>query len=63
MANATKAVALALKGYISRVVRLTESDQDKADMLAPEVQAQAKGKHPVRRQEDYWDPEDIGPRP
>ena len=32
-------------------------------MLAPEVQAQAKEKHPVRRQEDYWDPEDIGPRP
>ena len=60
-ANATKAIALALQGYISRAVRLIESDQDKADMLAPEVQAQAKEKHPVRRQEDYWDPEDIGP--
>jgi hypothetical protein len=41
-ANAAKAIALALQGYISRAVRLIESDQDKADMLAPEVQAQAK---------------------
>ena len=31
-------------------------------MQAPEVQAQAVDKHPVRREEDYWDPADIGPR-
>jgi hypothetical protein len=35
---------------------------EKAKHIIKMEQAQAKEKHPVRRQEDYWDPEDIGPR-
>ena len=57
--NNMQAVNLAKRGQIRRATNKANETQDKANMQAPEVQAQAQVKHPRRQGANYWDPKII----
>jgi hypothetical protein len=54
---------LCLGGHMGRGIRAVESFQTQADMQAPEVIEQAIHKHPIRKAEHFWSPEELEDRP
>ena len=57
--NNIQAVNLAKQGQVRRAANKANETQAKANMQAPEVQTQAKAKHPQRKEANYWDPNII----
>ena len=57
--NNIQAVDLAKQGQVRRAANKANETQAKANMQAPEVQTQAKAKHPQRKEANYWDPNII----
>ena len=54
-----QAVNLAKRGQIRRAANKANETQDKANIQAPEVQAQAQVKHLRRQEANYWDPKFV----